>query len=209
MPARAPARSRRAGRCARDAPGGRRSPAFVVAKLDRLTRSVRDLGELLASHFAERSGVDLVSVAESIDTRSAAGRLVLNVLGMSRSGSAKRWRADARSDACEAVERRPLRVPRRLSARGAPRAQAGVTLTLRRSGPRLSPYQPARATQKARRIHRGHDAPSRSAVHCDAHFDAHPPAPAAEERRLPAVVRQSSCLGVTAHAGCGTIAHAG
>jgi site-specific DNA recombinase len=64
--------------------------ALVVAKLDRLTRSVRDLGELLASHFVDKAGADLVSVAESIDTRSAAGRLVLNVLG-----SVAQWEREA------------------------------------------------------------------------------------------------------------------
>ena len=50
----------------------------IVAKLDRLTRSVRDLGDLL-DRF-QRRGVALVSVAESLDTGSAAGRLVLNVM---------------------------------------------------------------------------------------------------------------------------------
>lgn len=50
----------------------------IVAKLDRLTRSVKDLGELL-ERFSKR-GVSLVSVAESLDTGSAAGRLVLNLL---------------------------------------------------------------------------------------------------------------------------------
>lgn len=52
--------------------------AVIVAKLDRLTRSVRDLGELLERF--ERRGVSLVSVAESLDTGTAAGRLVLNVM---------------------------------------------------------------------------------------------------------------------------------
>lgn len=52
--------------------------AVIVAKLDRLTRSVKDLCELL-DRF-ERRGVALVSVAESLDTGSAAGRLVLNIM---------------------------------------------------------------------------------------------------------------------------------
>ena len=52
--------------------------AVVVAKLDRLTRSVKDLCELLERF--ERRGVALISVAESLDTGSAAGRLVLNIM---------------------------------------------------------------------------------------------------------------------------------
>jgi site-specific DNA recombinase len=50
----------------------------IIAKLDRLTRSVKDLCELLERF--ERRSVALVSVAESLDTGSAAGRLVLNIM---------------------------------------------------------------------------------------------------------------------------------
>ena len=50
----------------------------IIAKLDRLTRSVKDLADLL-ERFQKR-GVSLVSVAESLDTGSAAGRLVLNIM---------------------------------------------------------------------------------------------------------------------------------
>lgn len=53
--------------------------ALLVAKLDRLTRSVRDLGVLLDHHLGD-NGAALLSVSEAIDTRSAAGRLLLNVL---------------------------------------------------------------------------------------------------------------------------------
>jgi|SRR5579872_2545737 len=56
----------------------RKVDAVIVAKLDRLTRSVKDLCTLLERF--ERRGVALISVAESLDTRSAAGRLVLNVM---------------------------------------------------------------------------------------------------------------------------------
>jgi DNA invertase Pin-like site-specific DNA recombinase len=54
--------------------------ALLVCKLDRLTRSVSDLGKLIETHFGEKGKAALMSVADSIDTRSAAGRLVLNVL---------------------------------------------------------------------------------------------------------------------------------
>lgn len=50
---------------------------LLVAKLDRLTRRVLDLGHLLEDVFASAS---LLSVSDSIDTRSSAGRLVLHVL---------------------------------------------------------------------------------------------------------------------------------
>lgn len=51
---------------------------LLVAKLDRLTRSVRDLGTLLDGYFKARFA--LLSVADQVDTRTAAGRLVLNLL---------------------------------------------------------------------------------------------------------------------------------
>jgi site-specific DNA recombinase len=57
---------------------GKKVQAVIIAKLDRLTRSVKDLCELLERF--ERRGVALISVAESLDTRSAAGRLVLNIM---------------------------------------------------------------------------------------------------------------------------------
>src|SRR5579859_6775517 len=56
----------------------RQVQAVIVAKLDRLTRSVKDLCELL--ELFERRGVALISVAESLDTGSAAGRLVINIM---------------------------------------------------------------------------------------------------------------------------------
>jgi site-specific DNA recombinase len=54
--------------------------ALLVAKLDRLTRSVKDLGAMVEDYFSS-DDIVLLSVADSIDTRTAAGRLVLNVLG--------------------------------------------------------------------------------------------------------------------------------
>lgn len=54
--------------------------ALLVAKLDRLTRSVKNLGTLVEDYFSSDT-ITLLSVADAIDTRTAAGRLVLNVLG--------------------------------------------------------------------------------------------------------------------------------
>lgn len=53
--------------------------ALLVVKLDRLTRSVRALGLLVERYFASDRWT-LMSVADNIDTSSASGRLVLNVL---------------------------------------------------------------------------------------------------------------------------------
>ncbi len=55
--------------------------ALVVIKLDRLTRSVVDLGLLVEEYFSGKSRAALMSLSENIDTRTAAGMLVLNVLG--------------------------------------------------------------------------------------------------------------------------------
>lgn len=49
----------------------------IVVKLDRLTRSIRDLNTLLEGVFKHSS---LFSVMEQVDTRTPAGRLVLNIL---------------------------------------------------------------------------------------------------------------------------------
>ena len=50
---------------------------IVISRLDRLTRSVRDLSELLTDVF---SSADLISVSDNIDTRTPTGRLILHVL---------------------------------------------------------------------------------------------------------------------------------
>jgi site-specific DNA recombinase len=53
--------------------------AVIVAKLDRLTRSVKDLCGLL--ELFDKRKAALISVAESLDTGSAAGRLVITIMG--------------------------------------------------------------------------------------------------------------------------------
>lgn len=80
-----------------------RADALLVVKLDRLTRSVRDLGELVDR--CTREGWALLSVGDAVDTRTAAGRLVLNVLASvaqwereaigERTAAAMKWKRDA------------------------------------------------------------------------------------------------------------------
>ena len=53
--------------------------AVIVAKLDRLTRNIRDLADLV--DLANKKGIALISVGEHIDTGSAAGRMMVNMIG--------------------------------------------------------------------------------------------------------------------------------
>jgi DNA invertase Pin-like site-specific DNA recombinase len=53
---------------------------LIVMKLDRLTRSVRDLQALLDNYFREKYA--LMAVTDQFDTRTASGRLMMNLLSM-------------------------------------------------------------------------------------------------------------------------------
>ena len=72
-----------------------KADALIVVKLDRLTRSVSDLGHLVEAYF-NKAG--LLSVSEQIDTRSASGRLVMNVLA-----SVSQWEREAIGERTRAV----------------------------------------------------------------------------------------------------------
>lgn len=52
--------------------------AIVIYKLDRLTRSVTDLNDIV--NLLNKFGVSLVSVQDHLDTQSASGRMVMNLL---------------------------------------------------------------------------------------------------------------------------------
>ncbi len=52
----------------------------IVFKLDRLTRELGDWSYLIGHYFGDRLDKSLMSVSESIDTRTAAGRMVLNIM---------------------------------------------------------------------------------------------------------------------------------
>jgi len=69
----------------------------VVVKLDRLTRSVRDLGRLIEDLFDGRS---LASVEESLDSSTANGRMVINLLG-----TVAQWEREINSERTSAVLR--------------------------------------------------------------------------------------------------------
>lgn len=58
---------------------GGKADALIVAKLDRLTRSLPHLLHLIEEYFGEE--YSLLSVGEQLDPRTASGRLVMNILG--------------------------------------------------------------------------------------------------------------------------------
>lgn len=57
----------------------RTGDVFVVWKLDRLARSLKDLVEIV--HSLEKQGVGFKSITESIDTTSPSGRLIFHIFG--------------------------------------------------------------------------------------------------------------------------------
>jgi len=77
---------------------------IVVTKLDRLSRSVADWNTLIEEYFGEKAGKHLFSVGDSIDTRSAAGRLVLNILM-----SVAQWEREAIGERTKEVLRHKIR----------------------------------------------------------------------------------------------------
>jgi site-specific DNA recombinase len=70
---------------------------ILVAKLDRLTRSVRDLCDLVDERFKDGTW-HLMSVGENVDTRSAAGRMVLNIIA-----TVAQWEREAAAERTAAV----------------------------------------------------------------------------------------------------------
>lgn len=68
-----------------------KADALLVVKLDRLTRSVRDLAALVDRYFAKRHR--LLSVSDMVDTHSAAGRLALNIIT-----SVAQWEREATAE---------------------------------------------------------------------------------------------------------------
>jgi DNA invertase Pin-like site-specific DNA recombinase len=66
-----------------------RAQALLVTHLDRLTRRLLDLSWLVEHYFRDGK-YNLLAVHDSIDTRTASGRLALNILG-----SVSQWEREA------------------------------------------------------------------------------------------------------------------
>ncbi len=106
---------------------------LLIAKLDRLSRSVADWDRLIAGYFGERAGKKLWSVADSIDTTTAAGRLVLNVLM-----SVAQWEREAIAERTRDALRHKIRT--------------GSRCGKVRFGSRLDPDDPRRSRKTGRPV---------------------------------------------------------
>jgi len=62
----------------------KRAKGLIVVKLDRLTRSVADLSALIDGWFSPKAKceAELVSITEHIDTTTASGRMIINMMGV-------------------------------------------------------------------------------------------------------------------------------
>lgn len=67
---------------------GNQFDVIVTYKLDRLTRSVKDLGYLIEDVF-NKHNIAFTSVTDNFDTSTANGKLILNILG-----SVAQWERD-------------------------------------------------------------------------------------------------------------------
>lgn len=118
---------------------GREGDTFVVWKLDRLTRSVADLYEIMA--YLDGKGVGFRSLTESIDTTTPGGRLILGVLAViaqfERELTAQRTAAGIKAmlarDKRKKWGRKALLTPAKI-------AQAGRMLNRGMSGPQVAKH---------------------------------------------------------------------
>lgn len=117
----------------------------IVYKLDRIIRNVENLGFLL--RLFEKRKVTFASVCESLDTSSASGRMVVNLLGM-----IAQWERETISERTKAA----LDVKRQ---RGEPLSGTlpyGYTAKDGKLAPHDTEHRLLRAILKARRDGRGY-----------------------------------------------------
>ena len=81
--------------------GANDNTQMTAAISNRLTLRVEDPCDSL--EWFERRGGALVSVAESLDTGSAAGRLVLNIMAAVSHGYAKHSTQHTRPSTCQCI----------------------------------------------------------------------------------------------------------
>ena len=66
-----------------------RFDAIVIARLDRLTRNIRQLNTLI-SEVCIKNGVELISIEEGLDTRNEAGELTVRIIDIVTKWDTKR-----------------------------------------------------------------------------------------------------------------------
>lgn len=100
--------------------------AVLVVMLDRLTRSVRDPGELAERDFASGK-VALLSVSEQVDTRTASARMVLNIMA-----TISQWERESIGElTAAAMQHRPRQSARSRLRRPAPRSRLATVASRR------------------------------------------------------------------------------
>jgi DNA invertase Pin-like site-specific DNA recombinase len=108
---------------------------LVALKLDRLTRSVSGLSELMDRFNAE--GKALISVRDSLDTTSAGGRLVANIMA-----SVAQWEREIISertrDALAEKKRQGVRLGRPPSEEVSPEVAQAIRCEAARGGSQRS-----------------------------------------------------------------------
>ncbi|WP_422930081.1 recombinase family protein [Singulisphaera sp. PoT] len=58
----------------------RQAEGLLIAKLDRLTRRLKDWSTLIDDYFSDKGGCKLHSVNDHVDTSNATGRMMLNII---------------------------------------------------------------------------------------------------------------------------------
>ena len=117
---------------------------LVVAKLDRLTRSVMDFERLTRQRFVD-NGASFVSIAESFDTSTAAGRGLMGVLV--QFGQMEREMIGERTKAALAeLKRQGVKLGAKPRFAGLPILSCGRVLTFPRSYRCRLPRSRARST---------------------------------------------------------------
>jgi site-specific DNA recombinase len=76
--------------------GAKEADALLSVKMDRMTRSVKDLCELMER--SSREGWNLMSINEHLDTSTAVGRMVMNI--MAAVSQCEREMTGERTSAC-------------------------------------------------------------------------------------------------------------
>jgi len=115
--------------------------AVLVSKLDRLTRSVKDLSTLV--ELFEKHGVALVSLQESLDATTATGRLMMHLLA-----SVSQWEREVMGERTrEALQHLKAQGKRYCHARFEAHPQADAVLSLMRQRRAAGQSYEAIATQ--------------------------------------------------------------